>query len=481
LRLLVSGAGLLWIAAWIGFSRYALLDDALIHLRYAQTSLRAGFMTFDGMTFSYGTSSPLYVGLLAVLSAATASALLPKVVSVVFYLALLLLVAGFAAEGREGRAGWILLGLLLLSPMAIRWLTDGMETSLAALFAVLLATQTVAGGTRGRPWVPWLCFTLGAAIVLTRIELSLAIFFALAGALPLVPPSLWARRHLPLALGGIGSLAALQILFGHVLPDTAMAKRTAPVSFWEALFQVERSTLSSLTLGAGLSILWLLSLLHGLRTADRRGRIALLTCNLLFPSLVALIAIRGQILHGVRYLLWVYLFLIAWNLCAQARFPGRAELWPRGLRLWIVAGVLLVLWIFEGRAVARVLEARNEMFLAMRSDALHRLSGATGAGFDVGFIGFFSQARILDLNGLVNGRAVAKLKPEQRLRRLSAANPDFLFVTGPQAKSLAPFLDVGAYRVCHQYRAATLTADQVYFLATRSDRTGIPPCAEKWP
>jgi hypothetical protein len=480
LRLLVYTAGLLWIAAWIGFSRYALLDDALIHLRYARMLLRTGFLTFDGTTFSYGTSSPLYIGLLAILSSATASALLPKILSVVFYLALLLTAVGFAAEGGERQGGWVLLSLILVSPMAIRWLTDGMETSLAVLLAVLLATQALASGAEGKArWAaPLLYFALGAVIVLTRIELALAIFFAFAGALPLVSPRLWARRHLPLALGGLGSLALLRILFGHVLPDTAMAKRTAPVAFWEALYQVERSTLSSLTLGAGLTILWMFSLLQGLRVSDRRGRIALLTCNLLFPGLVALIATRGQILHGVRYLLWVYLFLIVWNLRVRARVPGRTELWPRGRQSWIAGGALLVLWIFEGRAVARVLEGRNQMFLAMRSDALERLRGTTGAGFDIGFIGFFSQAGILDLSGLVNGRTVAKLTPEQRLRRMSAANPDFLFVTGSQAESLTPFLNLSAYRICRRYRAASLTMEQVYFLASRSDRTGLPPCAE---
>ncbi|HKI01269.1 MAG TPA: hypothetical protein VKK31_04765 [Thermoanaerobaculia bacterium] len=482
-RGLILAAGLLWIGAWISFSRYALLDDALIHLRYAHMLLRSGFMTFDGTSFSYGTSSPLYVGLLAALSSVITGPLLPKAVSVVFYVLLLGTIVRFAREAEARQAGWVLLGLILISPMALRWLTDGMETSLAALLVVLLATRASRSGSGSGVADPLLSFALGAILVLTRIELSLAIFFAVAGALPLRRPDELLRRHLPLALGGLGSLAALRLLFGQVLPETALAKRTAAVSFWEALFQVERSTLSSLTLGAGLVALWMLSLVLGLRAADRRGRMALLTANLLFPCLIALIAARGQILHGVRYLLWVYLFLIAWNLRVPARPSGPGEPWPRGYRLWTVAAVLLALWAFEGRTVVRVLSARNRMLLAMRSDDLGRLRATTGAGFDIGFVAFFSQARILDFNGLVNGRGIAALEPVERLRQMSAAKPDFLFVTEPQMKSLAPFLDIDSYRVCHQYPAATLLADQIYFLATRPDRAGIAPCEKlaRWP
>src|SRR4051812_17979013 len=61
-RRAVIAAGTLWVAFWIWVGRYALLDDALIHLRYAHLLRRVGFVTFDGRTASYGTSSPLYVG-----------------------------------------------------------------------------------------------------------------------------------------------------------------------------------------------------------------------------------------------------------------------------------------------------------------------------------------------------------------------------------------------------------------------------------
>jgi hypothetical protein len=91
-------------------------------------------------------------------------------------------------------------------------------------------------------------------------------------------------------------------------------------------------------------------------------------------------------------------------------------------------------------------------------------------GYDIGFVSFFSQARILDLSGLVNSRDSAQLDPERRLRRMAAENPDFLFVTGQQAGSLAPVLNLSAYRVCRRYREVSLTRAEIYLLAVRQDR-----------
>ena len=128
-----------WIAGWIWFARYHLLDDALIHLRFADFLWRHGELTFDGVSSSYGTSSLLYVLILTPFRAVTDSPLLVKIVSSVFYVALLALVVAQAARtGGVQRALWASTALALASPMGVRWLTDGMETSLVALTSVAL-------------------------------------------------------------------------------------------------------------------------------------------------------------------------------------------------------------------------------------------------------------------------------------------------------------------------------------------------------
>jgi hypothetical protein len=489
-RRLAPAAVALWVAGWLWAGRYAMLDDALIHLRYAHRLLAAGFLTFDGTTRSFGASSPLFVALLAALSAVTQSPLLGKAVSVAAYLSLLLTVAWRARGAGAGRPGWLLLAVALLSPMAMYWLTDGMETSLGALVTILVAAAALAEPSApARPgWTGLLpAFLLGAAAVLARIELSLAIFFAVLAALPLLPLRGLLRRPLCLAAGGLAALALVAALFGQVVPDTALAKQTVPVPFWSALYQVGRSTASALSFGLLLAALWTGSCVAAWRRAGRRAAASLLLANLLFPALVAVIALRGQILHGIRHVLWAYLFLIAWNLGlltepTGAPHPAAA---PGRLRRWRAAAILAALllagvWAWEGARVARLLAGRSALFLAMRSGSLDRLRAATGAAFDIGFIAYFTEARMLDFSGLVNGRAVAVMPIAQRTAQIAAQRPDFLFLSHRQAAGLRGALDLGAYRVCRRFRMPSLSGGEPYVLALRSSAPALPGagCAE---
>ena len=121
-----------WAAALTLAGRHAMLDDALIHLRYASVLHDRHFISYDGIHRSYGTSSLLYVALLALFRTLTISPLLPKVVSVVAYAALLSIACWLTRKDRMAVA----LTIVLVSPMAVRWLTDGMETSLVCVFSV---------------------------------------------------------------------------------------------------------------------------------------------------------------------------------------------------------------------------------------------------------------------------------------------------------------------------------------------------------
>jgi hypothetical protein len=471
-RRAVFAAVLAWLALWLWIGRFAMLDDALIHLRYAHRLLQTGFFTFDGVTRSFGASSPLFVALLAALSTLSRGPLLGKAVSIAAYLALLATVAwrAWRASG-TGRIGWIALAVAFLSPMALYWLTDGMETSLGALLAILLALAVQPGDEpaerSARDFL--LGFALGAVAVLTRVELSLAIFFAVVASLPLLPVRSLVRRPLGLAAGGLSGLALLYALFGQVIPDTALAKQTVPMPFLSALYQVGRSTAASLSFGLLMVLLWAGSFLAALfetrRRAGRRTAASLLLANLLFPTLVALIAWRGQILQGVRHVLWAYLFPIAWNV----ETLEAAEAVPRGRRVPLAAAAVLLAaaWSWEGVRVARLLDQRDRLFLAMRGWPLERLRSSTGAAFDIGFISYFSEARMLDFSGLVNGRAWAVTPAAERTARIAAARPDFLFLSRRQTAGLQSALDLGAYRVCERVHLPTLSGGETYALALR--------------
>jgi hypothetical protein len=471
-------AAILWLSGWLWVGRHAMLDDALIHLRYASEVTRAGFPTFDGQDLSYGSSSPLYTFVLACLLPIARNPLLPKVTSVAAYLWLFGLSAGSALR-KTPRIGWAALSVLLLSPMAQRWLTDGMETSLVCVLVLCLAGALTGSETTstGNRFGSVLFFLFGLCLVLIRVELSLAIFFSVLGGVCVLSVRHAVRRLLPLALGGLAGLGLLLAVFGQLLPDTAIAKRTAPISLVEAVFQTGRSTAAALSFGIGLLGLWALTLAWGLKRGSQAERLALTATNLLLPSVVFLIAAHGQIIHGVRHLLWVYLFLIAWNLGilgrSQSRETGSGWPNPSAVRVgWASGLVLLALaWSYETRAVATILESRSEVFRSMRSGGLERLRGELGAAYDVGFIGFFTGADLLDGNGLVNGRAVAEMSSAERIGRIGAAQPDFLFLTTQQAEGLAPFLKLSGYTTCHRYRTQNLRSEQIHILALSHQAT----------
>ena len=143
----------LWLATWIILSWAGVQDDALIHLRYADNLVRTHFITYDGVHPDYGASSLLYVYLLAFLRTFTASTNLPRVLSSSAHLLLAagLLVIFFKSIPRDSSLAR-LLGLILLfilvSPSAVRWLDDGMETGLALCFVAALCWVTFRQSTR---------------------------------------------------------------------------------------------------------------------------------------------------------------------------------------------------------------------------------------------------------------------------------------------------------------------------------------------
>ena len=169
---------LVWLSFWLVLRRHAFLDDTLIHLHYADMLHRHHFITFDGIHHGFGTSSLLYVSLLAFLRGFFASSLLPKVVSDTAYLILIGVVLALFVKFRENRLSQLLLAELcicLLSPMGIRWLTDGMETSLTILSVVLLAIirQRAGGQTSIRRPIPPPCrFRCGLGVFAYRTGAS---------------------------------------------------------------------------------------------------------------------------------------------------------------------------------------------------------------------------------------------------------------------------------------------------------------------
>ena len=325
----LSWLAMVWAVYLCWAGRYEMLDDALIHLRYASVLHNLHIISYDGIHLSYGTSSLLYVWILAILRSFTYSPLLPKAVSLLAYVGLLSLVYRSARINRFAYA----LFFVLVSPFAIRWLTDGMETGLACLLAVALAFLLF------RKASPFVLALIALALSLLRVDLTLLVAFAVV----LMVSQGEKVRAIALSIGSGLSLLFTQLTMGHLLPDTALAKQG--LRFFDVLGVMAYELAATFSCGLGLLLLWVVSAV----VAWRVNRKSALIANMLFPVFAILAAARGQQIHGIRYMVWALLFSIVWNMLIGAEASQ-----PRPAHLIAFACLLATCWVYELPIVLRI-------------------------------------------------------------------------------------------------------------------------------
>jgi hypothetical protein len=484
----------LWLFLWLWLSWPAMQDDAFIHLRYAANLLQHHIISYDGEHQDYGTSSLLYVFVLASLRKFFTTTALPRAVSSVFHVVLFGgLVWAFARSLRSApRLAWefaLLLLALLVAPMAVRWLDDGMETSLTLCLVSLIAFAVSRLGHSDKmsnSSLAWL-FLLGLIATLTRVEYllllgvaSLTLFFtcfSLPGKTPVshnLPAlaGLIARCAAPL----IGSLlaAGLIVYTMHALvPDTAIAKADASAPWLSELHAVISVLASSLSFGMVLMLFWVLTFI-AILLYQRGISLAVLAANSLFPITVSLAVVRGQQVQGIRYFLWTLWFPILWNILelrwnASEPAPSTA----RGLRFatYGVAVMLIVLVPIESTLLYRLFRARSQSLAEFRAQHLERLSSMQVVAFDVGYIGYFTHAPLCDMAGLVNGRVRARLAFHQRVNLCVAEHPQIAFVSRFSLDELANSLDLKGWSICSVYDLANLRASDLHYLIASPEVT----------
>jgi hypothetical protein len=472
-----------WLLAWLRLSWPAVQDDAFIHLHYAVNLLRYHMISYDGVHPDYGTSSLLYVWLLAGLREFFQSPVLPRAVSSIFHVALF---AGLAWEFPRAlrsapKLAWgfaCLLLTILVMPMAVRWLDDGMETSLTlcliALLAFCLSRLGHSEALSKWSWA-WLFF-LGLVATLTRVEYLLlmavassTLFFARSQSLK--PTGLLARLRLAAACAAplLGSLLAAGVIYHsmHALvPDTAIAKAEALAPWPFTMHATSDVFLSAMSLGIVLLLFWLLTA-AAVIVYKRRVSLSLLAANSPFPIVLALAVQRGQQVQGVRYFVWTLVFPILWNILElrwSAAAPGRSI--ARALRFasYGVVCLLLVALPIESILLSREFREREKALAQFRSQHLERLSAMKLVAFDIGYIGYFTGSPLCDMAGLVNGRASARLHFHDRVKACALEHPQYAFVSGSSLWELSNYLDLKGWSVCTEYDFANLRASDVHYL-----------------
>jgi hypothetical protein len=463
-----------WMLLWTYLSWPYGQDDALIHLRYADHLLHQHMVSYDGIHPSFGSSSLLYLALLTCLRAFTDSPVLPRAVSSVAHVLLFFGIAVGLERALKNafRVVWLfamLLLAILVMPSAVRWLDDGMETSLCLCLVALLVfalTRLAKHGPTLHGFL-WLA-VLGFLLVLARVELLLltgiaALMLFSAQSRPASLRDKLLHSAAPL-LGGL-TAAALIVGFMHsLLPDTAVAKSAGIISWRSSLIMTASVLESSFTFGSVLVLLWLLSFSV---LAARRFTFATLAANSLFPCVVLLAALRGQVIQGVRYLEWTVFFSVLWNVLQLAELPSAFP--QRVTRFAALAAYALFAVLFLGVPVEAhflrpVFDARGGTLNRFRTEHLELLRDQHGIAADVGMIGYFTQAGICDPFGLVDGRDFARLSYPQRLTACAASKPDFLFASQDLIGDLLPQLGLDSWVSCGSYSFANIKYHDVHYL-----------------
>jgi hypothetical protein len=388
-----------------------LLDDTYIHLRYAWNLGAGAGYAFNVGEPSGGTSAPLYAELVARFGAWLPRAHWPsvaKTISVVASAAALLMIAALAwpATAPRLRPWWfVMLALVFATPASIRWLQDGMETGLMVFAAIACATAVDRWDARA-PTVD--------RVVLLGVVAALPAIVRVDAA-PITIATLLAARALdrrawgPAALTSVvvvaSSWAMIWLTVGSLVPDAAIAKARGFSLTWPLHFASALATVSPW---------WALAAVVLLVRAVRHERLRSIALLGLLP--LAAIAgagwLRGQDIPGARYGLAPLAF--AWGMVLV--LERRTGWIARAIELPRVRKGLLALTMVGCAHVALTWPALRAMFEGTRIDVPDdlRVPGTRVLAYDVGLLSWEAPIVTMDLAGLVNGHAIARLTPGER-------------------------------------------------------------------
>jgi hypothetical protein len=263
-------------------------------------------------------------------------------------------------------------------------------------------------------------------------------------------------------------MACIFFMMHALLPDTALAKSDG-IAHWRNIFIASLTVLGgAFSFGLGVLSFWLLTCCLVLRS--KRFSVPTALANAVFPIVVILAALRGQQIQGARYLVWTLFFSIAWNILELSRPPELSVDKRSYVYTSVFIAIVFLVLPFEAKVMYGVLRGRTKTVRQFQSQHLDILSGKKAIAADVGYIGFFSEANVCDLAGLVNGREHARRGESARAQTCASTNPDFLFLNSSQLQLLSRFMEVSAWQVCgHAYDFVNVrSADSHYLLLPNS-------------
>lgn len=394
--------------------RAGFTDDGFIHIRYAQNLITNGTYSFNPGEVSFGTTSPLWVAMLAAIGRVLGSGeVLVDASRVLSWLAAFASLGAAYALARALGAGRLVAAAAAATLAGdvwfARWSALGMETALAVFAVLAMATASTRAHDDRRAAAMLGFFIAIASLVRPEVYLALPVFIVAA---------LWSRSDRRCAFVTIAVAAALlvpwllfaRIHIGSFLPNTAGAKSGGlvldPVTFVRKFTPIAKIVLSS----QGVALLGVMALVaaRGIRLRVARNVRFLALWVVALP--VAYVVFDIQVLS--RYVLLVTPVLAVAGIAAFDRLPIER----RRRRAVVVAATLVSIAVNAGFHARVVLPASrafsHDLTHNLRDLALylrdHSPPDAVVAAADIGYLSFYSQRRVLDLGGLVEPAMLAR-------------------------------------------------------------------------
>lgn len=457
LEIVALGVALLLAAALMWPVRGYLTDDTFIHLQYARHLAEGSGFVFNPGERVYGSTSPLWVALIADgialgLDGLFTARLLGAVAtlsSVVLFLQLM----------RRNLRMPELRGLATIAwaahPWMIRWSVSGMETPLA----VALVLAGFVAFTEGKQWGsrPVRTGALWALAALTRPE---AVFLLLLWAVFLVIDT-DSREGVRRLIAGLlppafiygGWLLFARLYFGTFWPNTLAAKTAGGIGWEYVLDTLARQAGIVAYSDAALCAALVAALVFGgARMWPSRPQAQRLIPWVWVFAVPVLYVMRG-VPALTRYLLPLLPVLawLAWR--SVERWWAGAEPAPgkrRGAAILGLALAALALAQASFTYTDKVLPQVRSFSAGLRQSLIpwgewfhaNARPEDTIAAPDIGALGYFGRRRVLDLAGLVSPQVVPLLEretPEDLVANFSFARlerPRFLVERAPRAYDL---------------------------------------------
>ncbi|MCC7359368.1 MAG: hypothetical protein IT317_07820 [Anaerolineales bacterium] len=434
------------------------IDDAFITFRYARNLVAGAGFVYNLGERVLGTTTPLYTLLLAALAGLSGSENYPWLALLVNSLADALTCGLLAALGRRltGRRAVGLAAALLwaVAPMSVTFAIGGMETSVC----ILGLTATAWAYLTGRPrWTA----AAAALTLLTRPDAALLIAPLL---LDWVARSLRARAIPWAAVGLFAGVLAPWVIFAvlyfgspwpHSLAAKALAYRLQPTEAAVRLLQhygtpfFEDALCGPRWPLVGVTLYLALSIIGGLAMIRREPRAWLVA---LYPWLYGVVFAAANPLIFRWYLApplpFYYLTILAGlnalahDLARALRLPAGAARAGWGLPALAACALLLNGWTLrpdhgpQSPAPKMAWHQLELYYTRLGQELARRVTPRTViAAGDVGALGYYSNARILDTVGLMSPEATAyyPLPADQYVinyampaQLILAARPDFV-------------------------------------------------------